>query len=41
MTVAWLTVLIRLGKAEMIDKPTYTLSLKWMRPKDIKRRATA
>jgi hypothetical protein len=36
--LAWL---LTLGKAQIIDKATYKLLLNWMRPQDIKRRATA
>lgn len=41
MTPKLLAHLLARGKAELIDKPTMQLYLKWMRPKDVKRRATA
>jgi hypothetical protein len=41
MTPGYLAWLLTNGKAEIIDRATYTLLLTWMRPKDIKRRATA
>jgi hypothetical protein len=37
MSPGYLAWLITTGKAEIIDRNVYTLYLKWLRPKDVKR----
>jgi hypothetical protein len=39
MTVSLLIALLRTNEAEFISREDYQLCLKWMRPKDVKKRS--